>query len=130
MSLNDSLSNALSHILNCERKGKKECEVRPVSKMLVAVLKIMKENNYVGDYETVSPARGGTIKINLLGNINGCGVVKPRFSFSKENSEMFEKRFLPAKGFGLFVVTTSKGVMTHKEALGKGIGGKLVAYCY
>jgi len=37
---------------------------------------------------------------------------------------------LPAKGLGFFVVTTSKGVMTHKEALDKGVGGKLIAYCY
>lgn len=130
MSLNDPLANCMSHILNCEKKGKADCLVTPVSKMLLKILEILKTNQYIGDYEVVNKAAGGTIKINLLGNINGCGVVKPRFSITKENYEMFEKRYLPAKGFGLFIVTTSSGVMEHKKALEKGIGGKLVAYCY
>lgn len=130
MSLNDPLANCMSHILNCEKKGKSECLLTPTSKMLLSILEILKRNNYIGDYETIDTATGGTIKINLLGNINGCGVVKPRFSFTKDNYEMFEKRYLPAKGFGLFIVTTSSGVMEHKKALEKSIGGKLIAYCY
>ncbi len=130
MSLNDPLATCLSHILNCEKVGKSECIVRPVSKMLFSVLTILKENKYIGDYEVVDSTRGGFVKVNLIGNINGCGVVKPRFSFTRDNYERFEKRYLPAKGFGLFIVTTSQGVMVHKKALEKGIGGKLVAYCY
>jgi len=130
MSLNDTLANCLSHILNCEKKGKKECVIRPNSKMLISILEILKDNSYIGSYEIVTEAAGGTIKVNLLGNINGCGVVKPRFSFTKQNYERFEKRYLPAKGFGLFIVSTSEGVMEHKKALEKGIGGKLIAYCY
>ncbi len=130
MSLNDPLANCLSNILNCEKKGKKECLIRPVSKMLISILEILKENKYIGNYEVVNKTGGGIIKVNLLGNINRSGVVKPRFSITKDNYEMFEKRYLPAKGFGLFIVTTSSGVMEYKKALDKGIGGKLVAYCY
>lgn len=130
MSLNDPLANCLSHILNCEGEGKSECIITPVSKMLMSVLEILKSNQYIGDFEEVSKGRGGSIKVQLVGNINKCGVVKPRFSFTMANYETFERRYLPAKGFGLFIVTTSQGVMTHKQALEKGIGGKLVAYCY
>ena len=130
MSLNDPLANCLSHIINCDKKGKSECFVRPSSKLLLSILEIMKDNKYIGDYEIVDISMGGVIKINLLGNVNNCGVVKPRFSITKKNFEMFEKRYLPAKGFGLFIVTTSSGVMEHKKALEKNIGGKLVAYCY
>ena len=130
MTLNDPLSNCLSHILNCEKKGKSECIVGPSSKILMSILKILKDHKFIGDFELVDERRGGSIKINLIGSVNKCGVVKPRFSFSKSNYERFEKRYLPAKGFGLFIVTTSKGVMTHTEALSQGIGGKLIAYCY
>ena len=100
------------------------------SKIVKVVLQVMKEKRYVGDCELFSLERGGTLKINLLGNINKCGAIKPRFSITKKNYELFEKRYLPAKGFGLLIVTTSKGIMSHKEALSKGIGGKLLAYCY
>jgi|SRR3989344_65757 len=130
MSLNDPLSNVMSQILNCERKGKKECLIMPSSKLILKTLNILKENNYLGDAEKISNSKGGILKVNLLGNINKCGVIKPRFSFTKYNYEMFEKRYLPAKGFGLFIVTTSKGVMTHKEALEKNLGGKFIIYCY
>ena len=130
MSMNDPLSNVLAAIYNAELKGKNECEIKPYSKLIMSVLKIMKDNNYLQDINLVSNARGGIILVKLNRNINKCGVVKPRFSFTKKNYEMFEKRYLPAKGIGLFVVTTSKGVMTHKEALAKGVGGKLIAYCY
>lgn len=130
MSSNDPLANCLSNILNCEKKGKKECLLTPVSKMLLSILNILKENRYIGDYQVVDTGRGGVIKVNLIGNLNGCGVVKPRFSIRKDNYERFEKRYLPAKGFGLFIVTTSSGVMVHRTALQKGIGGKLLAYFY
>ncbi len=130
MASNDSLANVMSHMLNCEKKGIRECLVRPVSKLIVNVLIILRDNHYIGDFEVTNKSRGGLIKMNLIGNINKCGVVKPRFSFTLNNYEMFEKRYLPAKGFGLFIVTTSKGVMAHKEALDKKIGGKFLAYCY
>lgn len=130
MSLNDPLANVLSHILNCEKKGKVSCEVSPNSKIIRSVLGVMKDNKMIGDFEVVDERRGGVLKINLLGNINICGVVKPRFSITKSNYELFEKRYLPAKGFGFLIVTTSEGVMTHRQALEKNIGGKLLAYCY
>ena len=130
MSLNDPLANALSMILNADKKGIRAVTIQPTSKTLKEVLRIMKENQYLGDAETVTEEKGGIIKLNLLGNVNKCGAIKPRFSITKKNFERFEKRYLPAKGFGLLVVTTSKGIMSHKEALTKGIGGKLLAYCY
>lgn len=130
MALNDPLANVMSQIHNSERKGISECLIRPKSNLILAILKIMKENGYIGDFSIATETRGGIIKVNLLGNINKCGVVKPRFSFNSRNIGMFEKRYLPAKGFGLFIVSTSKGVMTHREALEKKTGGKLVAFCY
>ena len=130
MTLNDPLANAMSHLVNSEKKGKSECLISPNSKLLLKTLSILKDNNYIGNIEAVSKAQGGVLKVNLIGNINRCGVVKPRFSFTKDNYEMFEKRYLPAKGFGLSIVSTSKGIMTHKEALEKKLGGKLLAYCY
>jgi len=131
MPMNDPLGNVLSHILNCEKKGFKEIKVRPVSNMIKSVLSILKDNFYIGDFEVDEKARGGgEIKINLLGNINKCGVIKPRFPVTTKEFEKFEKRFLPAKDIGIIIISTSKGIITLKEALDKNVGGKLIAYCY
>jgi|SRR3989344_696897 len=128
--LNDTLANALSVIMNSETKGKSTCTITPSSDVIKKTLKIMQENNYIGSFEEEKDSRGSCLKLNLLGAINKCGVIKPRFPVRKDESEAFEKRFLPAKEFGMLIMSTPKGIMTLAEAKKKGIGGKLVAYCY
>jgi len=130
MALNDTLGNALSAILNAEKKGKAICKVKPAASMIKEVLRIIHENNYLGSFSIVPDNRGNSIEINLLGKINKCGVIKPRFSVRHTEFEKFEKRFLPAKGFGIIIISTSKGLMTHFTAEEMKIGGKLIAYCY
>ena len=130
MTENDPLASVLSNITNAEAKGKKECLVHPSSKITKQILKTLKENGYIKEFEEISKERGGTIKIQLVGKINKCNVIKPRYSFTKKDYEKYEKRYLPAKNFGIIIVTTSKGIMRHDLAIEKGLGGKLLAYCY
>ena len=130
MSLNDPLSNVLSQIDAYEKTGKKEFTTRHDSKTIKKVLKIMQEHKYLGDFEEIKDSKGNLLKIYLIGRINKCGVIKPRFSVKKDTFEKFEKRFLPAKDFGILIVSTPQGMMTHVEAKKKGIGGRLISYCY
>jgi small subunit ribosomal protein S8 len=128
--MNDTLANALSGILNYDKIGKKEFLVHPSSKITRKVLDIMNQQGYVGAAEPVTDAKGGVLKVNLLGNLNKCGVIKPRFAVRMEEYEKFEKRFLPAKGVGILVVSTINGIMTHEEAKSQNLGGRLVAFAY
>ncbi len=128
--LNDPLANALSGILNYDKIGKKQYLVHPASKTIKKVLQILNEQGYIGSLEPISDSKGGIVRINLLGNINKCGVVKPRFAVTLDEYEKFEKRFLPAKGVGVLIVSTIKGMITHEEAKEKNLGGRLIAYCY
>lgn len=128
--MNDPLAKVLSNIKNYEKLGKSSCTCKPVSNVNRKVLSIMKEHGYIGDFEEIDDGRGGVFKINLLGKINDCGVIKPRFSVTLDDYEKFEKRYLIAKDFGFIVVSTSQGMMTHEESKEKRIGGKLISYCY
>ena len=128
--LNDPLAAALAKIMNAEKVGKREVIIRPASKLIKTILKIMNEHNYIGSFEELEDEKGGALKLNLLGNLNKCGVIKPRFSTKYNTYEKWEKRYLPAKGFGLIIVSTSQGVMIHSQAGEKKMGGKLLAYCY
>jgi len=130
MSLNDPLSNALSNALNADKVGKKEITVYPVSNLIKGVLEVMNQSNYVGSTELIRDVKGDSIRLNLLGNLNNCKAIKPRFSVKRDGYEKFEKRFLPAKDFGILIVSTSKGLMTHTDAKKNSLGGKLLAYCY
>ncbi|PIN73433.1 30S ribosomal protein S8 [Candidatus Woesearchaeota archaeon CG10_big_fil_rev_8_21_14_0_10_45_16] len=128
--LNDPLAAALTKIINAERVGKREVLIKPASSMIKRVLTIMNDNNYLGSFEEVEDGKGGMLKVNLLGNLNKCGVIKPRFSTKYNAFEKWEKRYLPAKDFGLIIVSTPLGVLTHLQAKEKNTGGKLLAYCY
>ncbi|MBD3204608.1 30S ribosomal protein S8 [Candidatus Woesearchaeota archaeon] len=130
MTMNDLLSNVLSHISNEDSMGRTFINVRYNSKLIRNVLLILQDNKYIGSFKEIDDNRGGRLKINLLGKINKCGAIKPRFNVKVEDYEKFEKRFLPAYGFGLLIVSTNKGVMTQEEAKKKGIGGKLLAFVY
>ncbi|MBS3107743.1 30S ribosomal protein S8 [Candidatus Woesearchaeota archaeon] len=130
MSMNDTMARVLSDIYNLEKIGKNECLTGPSAKLILAVLGILKHHHYVGDYKVIDDGRGKMIHIHLIGQINKCGVIKPRYSIKNDNYEKFEKRYLPANGFGILVVSTSQGIMVHSEAKKKRLGGVLLAYCY
>ena len=70
------------------------------------------------------------MRLNLIGKVNACGVIKPRYPVKLENFEEVEKNYLPAKDFGVVIVSTPEGIMTHETALEKKTGGVLLAYCY
>ena len=128
--LNDPLANMMSLILNSESIGKSECIIKPVSRIIKETLKVMKGKGYVGDFKEVEDSRGNYIKLNLIGSINKCGVIKPRYSVKNNNFEKFEARYLPAKDLGILFISTPRGIMTHYDAKSKKTGGRLLAYCY
>src|SRR3989344_3211352 len=127
---NDPLAAALAKIMNAERVGKKEVQIKSASTLMKRVLQLLQEHQFLGSSEAIEDGKGGILKVNLMGNINKCGVVKPRFSTKYTTFEKWEKRYLPAKDFGVLFISTPQGVMTHLQAKEKKLGGKLIAYCY
>jgi small subunit ribosomal protein S8 len=130
MVLLDPLANALSTIKNAEVIGKSSCIIRPASKNIGNVLKVMQDLGYIGDFELIDDGKAGIFSVTLVGRINKCGAIKPRYSVGTDSFERWEKQFLPAKNFGALIVTTSSGVISQYEAREKKIGGQLLAYVY
>jgi len=128
--LNDPLANALSLMKNAELKGKGTCVIQPSSKLIGGVLTLLKEKGYVGEFEYIDDGKAGMLQVKLQGNINNCGVIKPRYPIKRDELEKWESRYLPARDFGLLILTTTKGIISHNEAKKNGIGGKLLAYVY
>ncbi len=126
----DALANAMINIKNSDLAAKRYCLIKPASKLIGEILKILKENEYIKEYVYIDNKKGGIYKVELLGRINNCCAIKPRFPVKKDQFEKFEKRYLPARDIGLLIVTTPKGVLTHREAKEKKIGGRLLAYIY
>lgn len=129
MALNDPIADAFSKINNAV-KGLHSFVVLKKSKLLMSLLKQLQEYDYVGEIEEMNDNKQGMIKVQLLGNINKCGVVKPRYPIKVNELEKYERRYLPAKDFGVLLLTTNKGILTQMSAKEQNEGGALVAYCY
>lgn len=128
--LNDPLANALSIMKNAELKGKGICTIQPSSKLIGGVLDLLKEKGYIDGFERVDDGKAGIFEVKLKGNINNCGVIKPRYPIKGNDLEKWESRYLPAQHFGLLILTTTKGILSQDDARKNGIGGKLLAYVY
>lgn len=128
--LNDPLANALSTMKNAELRGKGKCDINPSSKLIGGVLNLLKEKGYIKGFEYIEDKKSGLFKVDLNGNINNCGVIKPRYPIKNEDLDKWESRYLPAQHFGLLIITTTKGIISQDEARKNGIGGKLLAYVY
>ncbi|HVL87692.1 MAG TPA: 30S ribosomal protein S8 [Candidatus Thermoplasmatota archaeon] len=127
---NDPLADALTLLKNAERVGKLTCDIRPASKLVGRVLKVMLDAGYIGPFEFVDDGASGFFRVKLVGHINECGVVKPRFNVKRQEFERWESRYLPARDFGTLILTTTQGVISHAAAKELGTGGKLLAYVY
>jgi len=128
--LNDPLANALSMIKNAELRGKAMCHIQPSSKLIGGVLNLLKEKGYIGEFEYIDDGKAGVFQVTLRGYINNCGVIKPRYPVKREELETWESRYLPARDFGMLILTTTEGIISHEEAKKQGIGGKVLAYVY
>jgi small subunit ribosomal protein S8 len=128
--LMNPLADALSNLKNNESTGNPRAVIKPASKLIGKVLKVMQDRGYIGEYKLIEDGRAGKFEVKLIGKINKCGVISPRYPVGKNEYEDYERRYLPARGFGVLVVTTPLGVMSHTEAKEQGVGGRLLAYVY
>lgn len=124
------LANLFVTLYNTEARRKGDCIIFPTSKLSIEVLKTLQKEGYIGEFELVDDKRGGKFKINLLAKITKCGAISPRFKVKKDDYSYWEQQYLPSYDRGMLLVTTNKGVMSHHDALNKGIGGFLIGYVY
>ncbi len=123
------LAQALNAIKTHERAGKREVIV-PYSKLIGEVLRVLKEEKYIEDYEKIEDGKGGKFRVKLANRINDIRSINPRMPVSYEQWNAIEAQYLPAVGVGIIIVTTPEGVMTNYEARRRKIGGILLAYAY
>ncbi len=128
--MTDTIANGMTTLMNNEMRLKRECVISPASKLLGRVLRVMQLNGYMGEFEFIDDGRAGKFKVQLLGRINKCAAIRPRFSMRADEFEKWERIFLPSKDIGILVVSTPRGVTSHKVAKEEKIGGRLLAFVY
>ncbi len=124
------LADALKSLYNAEKRGKRQVLVRPSSKVIIKFLRVMQKFGYIGDVTLVDDHRSGKIVVNLIGRLNKCGVISPRFDVKVADTEKIIANLLPSRQFGHVVITTSQGIMDLEEARSKHTGGKILGFFY
>jgi len=121
----DVVADGLTQIMNAKRAGKNEATVRRYSKVLLSILAIGKLKGFIKEYKVSD--NGLFIRFGIL---NACKAIKPRYVVKVKDIDKYVRRYLPARGLGTLIISTSKGLMTHQTAQEKKIGGSVIAYFY
>ncbi len=123
----DVVADGLNMIKNARDAKREGVKINRISNLFIEILKIMKQEGLIKKYK-IDP-KEKSIEITI-GNLMDCKAIKPRFTVTKSQIEKYRRRYLPSRNLGTVVVSTNKGLMTHKEAQEEGIGGCLIAYFY
>lgn len=131
MSVTDPISDFLTRIRNASKAKKIKVEI-PSSKMKAGLSEILKKNGYIYDYKIDEDSKQNVITVLLkysdgVPAINGLKrISKPGLRIYKKSDEL--PRVL--NGLGTAVISTSKGLLTEKEARRQDTGGEVVCYIW
>lgn len=129
----DPIADYLTRIRNANSAKHRIVEI-PASNMKKAITKILFEKGYILNYKFVEDGPQGTIKIALKYDaVNKVNAIKKLIRVSKPGMRKYTGyKDMPRviNGLGIAVISTSKGVMTNKEAAEQKIGGEVLCYVY
>ncbi len=132
MSTTDSIADMLTRIRNANT-ATKETVSMPSSRKLVEIARIMKEEGYITEYEIVAKAPQDELVITLKYGDKKEKVIRGIRRISKPGLRIYAgKNELPRVlgGLGTAIISTSKGVMTDRDARIAGVGGEVLAYVW
>ncbi len=131
--MTDPIADFLTRVRNAYRAGNKVVEV-PSSKMKVAITKILCEKGYILSYKVVEGNPSNTIKIALKYHPQTKqAAIKKIVRVSTPGLRQYtDVKEMPRvlNGLGIAILSTSKGVITDKEAKDLNVGGEVVCYVY
>lgn len=124
----DIVSDGLNQIMNIKAVGKEGVGIKRSSKVLVGLLEMMKKKGHI-DFTIEGSEEKPEVVVRII-KLNVCRAIKPRYFVGVSDIDKYLRRFLPSRKFGVLVVSTNKGLMTHLEAEEQNLGGTLIAYFY
>ena len=126
--LSDPIADMLTRIRNASRAGHEVCSV-PKSKLKISILGILKDQGFIKDYQPLQNGKFEDYKITLNYTNNSKPVIKEITKVSKPGKRVYitHDEIRPYRNnIGIFILSTSKGVMTGKKAKKLNIGGEVI----
>lgn len=132
MVMTDPIADMLARIRNANVVRHEKLDI-PSSKLKAEIADILKREGYVRDYEVIQDNKQGILRIFLKYGANNERVITGLKRISKPGLRVYAKADEVPKvlnGLGTAVVSTSKGVLSDKEARAQAVGGEVLAYIW
>ena len=132
MVMTDPIADFLTRIRNANMVMHEKVEI-PASKTKIALAEILKNEGFIKDYEQVEDGKQGIIRVYLKYGPNREKVISGLKRISKPGLKVYCKKDEIPKvlgGSGIAIISTSKGIVTDKEARKLGLGGEVICYVW
>lgn len=132
MVVTDTIADMLTRIRNAQVARHESVDV-PASNMKKAIAQILLSEGYIKGYSIIDDGVQGMIRIQLKYGQNKAKVIVGLKRISKPGLRVYARKDQIPKvlgGLGIAIMSTSKGVMTNKEAKHQGVGGEVLAYIW
>ncbi len=126
------LAEAVNQIKIADRLKKKETIIKRTNTLIKNVLKVLKEEKFIEDFEVFRNERNfENIKVKLLGKINEFKVITPRLPVKYLEIIEYEMQYLPSYTEGILIISNPEyKVISSIKAKEKKVGGRLIAFVY
>ena len=132
MTMTDPIADMLTRIRNANTVGHETVEI-PASKMKKAIAEILKEEGYITDFDVIEDNKQGMIKVTMKYGANKEKVISGIKKISKPGLKVYAKAGDVPKvlgGLGTAIISTSRGILSDKEARKLGVGGEVICYVW
>ncbi|MBU1106916.1 MAG: 30S ribosomal protein S8 [Candidatus Riflebacteria bacterium] len=132
MSMTDPIGDMLTRIRNANMVKHESVEM-PSSKMKIEIAKILKKEGYIRDFRYYKFQNKFNLKVFLKYGEKNCQILKGIKRVSKPGRREYsgkEEIIKVLGGLGISILTTSKGVLTDKEARKAGVGGEVICHVW
>ena len=132
MQITDVVADMLTRIRNANTAKHEAVEI-PASNLKKAIAQILLDEGYIKAYDVIDDGKQGTIKVTLKYGENKQRIIQGLRRVSKPGLRIYAaSQDLPRvkNGLGIAIVSTSKGIMTDKEARKQNIGGEVLAFVW
>ncbi|TET94881.1 MAG: 30S ribosomal protein S8 [Desulfobacteraceae bacterium] len=128
MTMTDPIADMIVRIKNAGMASYDKVEV-PSSKIKINIVKILKFEGYIRNYKIIKDSKQGIIVIYLKYSEDKSSVIKGLKKISKPSCRIYSRcKKIPRvlNGLGINIVSTSKGIVTDREARKMGVGGEII----
>ena len=132
MQITDTIADMLTRIRNANSAKHDTVDV-PASNMKKAIAQILLDEGYIKGFQVIEDGKQGIIRITLKYGDNKSQVITGLRRVSKPGLRIYtncEDMPKVMKGLGIAILSTSKGVMTDKQARKNNVGGEVIAYIW